>query len=449
MHPPLDTIAARATPPGAGGIAVIRVSGPKALAVADRVFLGRHRPSRRPSHTLSHGRIADPRTGAMIDEVLLSIFRAPRSYTGEDVVEISCHGGLAASDAILRLLAGQGVRPAERGEFTRRAVLNGKLDLAQAEAIPELVQARSDQARARAVSQLTGVFSDRLERLRIRLQALQMQLVAALESGEDSPSGVERQIARNLRSAGRQLARLQQQAEAGPLLRQGALVVIIGKPNVGKSSLFNRLVGEERAIVTEIPGTTRDCLEASLEIDGMVLRLVDTAGWRTSTGKIEAIGKARAMRYAERADLLLVTIDGSVPLTREDEAVLAAAAGQRRIVVLNKSDLADGHRQNPRPNVRPRVRVSARNGTGIRRLSRLIVRAFSAACTDADFIANQRHREGLRRARTALESAQATPALDLQALEVGNAAGALDELLGRVTTEELLDRVFREFCIGK
>ena len=275
-----------------------------------------------------------------VDEVLVSVFRAPHSYTGEDVIEISCHGGVAASSAIIRLLLATGkMRPAERGEFTRRAVLNGKLDLAQAEAIPDLVRAPSEMARQKAAAQLFGAFSRRIDELRGNLLAVQTDLTAALEFGDDLPAGSLRRIDARLRAARQQLDRLVEQAESGPLLRQGALVVIVGKPNVGKSSLFNCLLEQDRAIVTPLPGTTRDALEANLSLGGIVIRLVDTAGWRTRTGRIEAIGKAKARHYADRADALLAVLDSSRPLTSEDKDVLAAAAGRRSITVLNKTDL--------------------------------------------------------------------------------------------------------------
>jgi tRNA modification GTPase len=448
-----ETIVAQATPPGEGGIAVIRVSGPQALNAADRIFRGRQRLARRPGYAISHGFIVRPGTSAPIDEVLVSVFRAPSSYTGEDMAEISCHGGYAAAAAILKLLAAQPeVRLAQPGEFTRRAVLNGKLNLTQAEAILDLVQARSELTRQKAVAQLTGVFSQRIEQLRKRLLAAQTQLVARLEFGDDlghnddRPTGA---IDRELRHVRRDLEHLVRQAEAGPMLRQGALVVIVGKPNVGKSSLFNRLLDEERAIVTEIPGTTRDCLEAGLNLGGMMIRLVDTAGWRTHTGRIEALGKAKAEHYAERADALLAVLDGSQPWMKEDHEVIAATSRRRRILVLNKSDLKDGRLRMPSLNGAARVRVSAKTGAGIGRLRRMLVGLFTAAKSDADFIANQRHLDGLRIAAQALSNAVEHSALDVRVQEVGNALSALHELVGSVTSNEILDQVFRDFCIGK
>ena len=367
------------------------------------------------------------------------------------MIEISCHGGTAASHAILHLLFSRGVRAAEPGEFTRRAVLNGKLDLAQAEAVLELIQARNDRARDKAVGQLAGVFSDRVEQLRQELADIWTQLTALLEFGEELPIERIPHWNRALSRISQQLRRLIEQAESAPFLRQGALVVIVGKANVGKSSLFNQLVGEERAIVTEIPGTTRDCLEANLSLNGMMIRLVDTAGWRTRLGRIEAIGQARARHYAERADALLVVLDGSAGLTHEDNEVLAATADRRRILVLNKSDLKAraACRVPPAVNGAPQACVSAKKGKGINRLSRLITELFSNARTDGDFIATQRQTEALRKAATALKDAQASPILDVRAIEVGAAVKALEELLGKTTSDEVLDRVFSQFCVGK
>jgi tRNA modification GTPase len=451
--PDRATIIAQATPPGEGGIAVIRVSGPDAIALTTPFFSGKRSLARVPGYTIAHGYISDPRIPSVLDEVLVSVFRAPHSYTGEDMVEISCHGGVAASSAIIRLLLATGkMRPAERGEFTRRAVLNGKLDLAQAEAIPDLVRAPSEMARQKAAAQLFGAFSRRIDELRGNLLAVQTDLTAALEFGDDLPTGSLRRIDARLRAARQQLDRLVEQAESGPLLRQGALVVIVGKPNVGKSSLFNCLLEQDRAIVTPLPGTTRDALEANLSLGGIVIRLVDTAGWRTRTGRIEAIGKAKARHYADRADALLAVLDSSRPLTGEDKDVLAAAAGRRSITVLNKTDLVPPTAKRIPPTagrLPPCVRVSCRTGAGIPSLRSTLARLFTGHMPDADFIANQRHLDGLRRAARAVDNAARHKVLDVRVQELGSALEALHELTGRVTSDEILDQVFSQFCIGK
>jgi tRNA modification GTPase len=421
-----------------------------------------------PSLESSNPRILESSPG-ILDEVLVSVFRAPHSYTGEDMTEISCHGGAAAGAAIIRLLLAAGrTRPARPGEFTRRAVMNGKLDLAQAEAIPDLVRAPSEKARQQAAAQLLGTFSRRIDELRGNLLAVQTDLTATLEFGDDLPAASRRRTDGRLRAARRQLDRLVKQAEAGPLLRQGALVVIVGKPNVGKSSLFNRLLDEDRAIVTPLPGTTRDALEANLSLGGIVIRLVDTAGWRTRTGRIEAIGKARARHYAERADALLAVLDGSRPLTPEDRDVLAAVSDRRSITVLNKTDLeakskVKGQKSKPgavcnmqsaicnlqSPGTAPWVRVSCRTGIGIPQLRSRLARLFTGRMPDADFIANQRHLDGLRRAARSVDRAARHDVLDVRVQELGSALEALHELTGRITSNEILDQVFSQFCVGK
>jgi tRNA modification GTPase len=462
IAPDHATIIAQATPPGEGGIAVIRVSGPDAIPLTDRFFSGKRSLARIPGYTIAHGYISDPRIPSVLDEVLVSVFRSPHSYTGENMTEISCHGGIAAGSAIIRLLLATGkMRPAERGEFTRRAVLNGKLDLAQAEAIPDLVRAPSEMARQKAAAQLFGAFSRRIDELRGNLLAVQTDLTAALEFGDDLPAGSLRRIDARLHATRQQLDRLVGQAESGPLLRQGALVVIVGKPNVGKSSLFNCLLEQDRAIVTPLPGTTRDALEANLSLGGIVIRLVDTAGWRARTGRIEAIGKAKARHYADRADALLAVLDSSRPLTREDKDVLAAAADRRSITVLNKTDLEPKSEVksqksksrticNPQsPGAVPSVRVSCRTGAGIPRLRSVLARLFTGHMPDADFIANQRHLDGLRRAARAVDNAARHNALDVRVQELGSALEALHELTGKVTSDEILDQVFSQFCIGK
>jgi tRNA modification GTPase len=454
------TIVARATPPGEGGIAVIRISGPDAVSLTGRLFQGKRSLARAPGYSIAHGWIVDPPSRSRIDEVLVSVFRAPHSYTGENMTEVSCHGGEAAASAIIRLLLTSGkARAARPGEFTRRAVLNGKLDLTQAEAVLDLVQARSEQARRKAVAQLTGVFSRRIEELRSELLAVQTDLTARLEFGDDLPEKSAHIADARLQRISRQLGRLITQAESGPLLRQGALVVIVGKPNVGKSSLFNRLLDEDRAIVFETPGTTRDALEANLNLNGMTIRLVDTAGWRARTGRIEAIGKARAKHYADRADALLAVLDSSQPVTDEDREVLAACAGHRSIVVLNKTDLRPGRGDSESRLLNTGFRnrhsalrvagVSAKTGFGIPGLRRALTRLFTNGQTDADFIANQRHLEGLRRAAQAIERAREHRSLDIRVQELGTALDALHELTGRTTSNEILDRVFQQFCIGK
>ena len=451
-----DTICALATPAGPGGIAVIRVSGPQSLAIADATFRGKHLPSQRPGHTILHGYLHEPSrkpsaADRMIDEVLVSIFRAPRSYTGEDMVEISSHGGPAVADAILHLLAGQGARPSLPGEFTRRAVMNGKLDLTQAEAVLDLAEARSDAARARAIRQLTGVFSRHILELEKELQSLQSRLAAHLELGDELPAGETRKLNQALGRNADRLAATLRHAEAGPLLRQGALVAIVGRPNVGKSSLFNRLVGEERAIVTPTPGTTRDAIEAAVELKGIVVRLVDTAGWRTRAGRIEALGAARAKHYAQRADALMVVIDSSRPPTEMDAQIIRATEGKRRILVFNKSDCKPPALNHGLPSVNgtPCVRVSARSGQGIAALRTAVGRLFADVTRDTGFTANRRHIESLRRAHAALEAARKAPALDVRGSEVAAAIAALEEMLGQRTSEQVLDRVFSEFCIGK
>jgi tRNA modification GTPase len=432
---------------------VVRVSGPDALHIADLVFRGKPKPSTRPGHTISHGWIADPDSGRTVDEVLLSVFRRPRSYTGEDMVEVSGHGGPAVTDAVLSLLIRNGARPAAPGEFTRRAVLNGKLDLAQAEAVLDLVQARSTIARERAVRQLSGIFSNRIEEIEKDLRAVQTRLTGLIEFGEELPAGSAlHDVDLRLKRISEQLAEVCDKAETGPILRQGALVAIVGAPNAGKSSLFNRLVGEDRAIVTDTPGTTRDAIEAGLDLKGLPVRLVDTAGWRAHAGRIEAIGAARARHYAQRADALLLVLDSSKPLSAIDEQIVAATEDKRRIMVFNKADLKPPAVDYPRPspNGTRHVRISAKTGLGLSRLKDAVVRLFTSSNeSEGDFIATRRQIEGLRRAQAAIETARASSILDVRMSETDNAMTALEELLGRLTSEQVLDAVFSQFCVGK
>lgn len=443
-----DTIAARATPTGIGGIAVIRVSGPQALAVADRLFQGARRPSAMKGYSLAHGFIRDPASGELVDEVLLAVFRAPRSYTGEDMIEIAGHGGAACCQAVLSLLLHSGVRMAQPGEFTRRALLNGRIDLNQAEAIRELAEAETEATRRRALRQLLGNFSRRIDTLRNSLMTLIADLTARAEFGEEVPVSTL-QLNRRLWRLCKQLTDLVTEAETSRLVRDGALVVIVGRTNVGKSSLFNRLLDEERAIVTDIPGTTRDCIEARLRLGDFVIRLVDTAGWHTRPGRIEALSRLRAQEYVSRADLLIVVLDRSSQLKREDNHILGATRQRRRIIILNKCDLPNRLQLSRCDLTAPVLFVSARNGTGIARLRQLLRRSVLTGSYNGDFIATERTSTALRRAAEACQLAATSKNLDVRLLELTNAARALEELAGKITTDEILDAVFSRFCVGK
>ena len=454
-----DTIAAIATPPGEGSIGVVRLSGPYALEVASRVFVssfGRD-PRRFASHTIHHGHVVDPSTGAVIDEVVLVFMKGPRSYTGEDVVELQGHGGRVSLEAILNLTLRHGARPALAGEFTRRAFLNGRLDLAQAEAVLEVVRARTEAGLAAAVRQLRGGLSERVEGLRAELLSVVASLEASVdfpEEGFDFPAvgELEKRIYRIEEGVGV----LIQQAKDGRLLREGATVVIAGRPNVGKSSLLNALLGRERAIVSVVPGTTRDTVEEELEIRGFPIRLIDTAGLREEPqDPIEMEGLHRTREAVGRADLTIVVVDGSEPIAPLDLKAWSESP-QPRIIVVNKSDLepaAPSTAYRDRFGVEP-LSTSALTRQGVEGLRSEIGRLLGGdAAGEAIMMVGPRHREALERAERQLERARRGLgegiSVELAALDVRGALHALGEIVGETVTEEILDQIFRDFCIGK
>jgi tRNA modification GTPase len=486
MHALDDTIAALATAPGESGLAVIRVSGPHALAVADAVFRGGARLAGAASHTLHHGWAVAAHADTRLDEVVAALFRAPRSYTREDVVELSCHGGRVAAGHVLDALIAAGARLARPGEFTLRAFLSGRIDLAQAEAVADLIAADSGAAHAIALSQLSGALSRSIHDLSSRLEDTLAEVEARVDFAEDV-GGLEvpPAVVDAIRSVDRDLAAMLDGAAWGRAVREGVRVPIVGRPNAGKSSLFNALIGEERAIVTAIPGTTRDRVSEAVEIAGVRVTLSDTAGLRESAEPIEAIGVARAREALDGAAVALWVVDGSVPLGDEDRWIGTRLAGRRAVVALAKHDLpaavspaeieamlagseggsvagaaiaaeaARGAAAVAAPSARV-VPVSAVRGDGLAALRGAIAAALGVGCgagSLAAAVSNPRHADALARARAAL--ARAVGVADdgqpgeIVALELRAALAALGEITGRGVGEELLERIFARFCVGK
>jgi tRNA modification GTPase len=446
-----DTIAAIATPPGEAGIAVIRVSGKSAFPLADKIFTGKKIPSRSPTHTVHYGKIKNPKNKEIIDTVLLSIYRAPKSYTGEDMIEISCHGGTLVADRIMKLLLANEARLAEPGEFTKRAVLLGKLDITQAEAILDLVQAKTDKARRSAISQLTGSLSNILDKLSGELKDILCQTEHAIEFDEDDRFNPIQKIKSRLKKLESEISRIIVKGETERFLREGALVVIVGKPNVGKSSIFNRLLERERAIVTEIPGTTRDILEERIVIAGTPIRLVDTAGLCKTRKKIEVLGVSKTNAYLNDADLILSIFDNSKPINSEDKRVMKDTENKNRLLIINKIDLKnrlDWKFFNGTGNKKI-IRTSARYNQGIKELRKTLTKQFESTDRDAYFITNRRHIEALKRTKQTLAQAQKETYLELIAQEIRNANDALGEITGKTTNEDILNKIFAQFCIGK
>jgi tRNA modification GTPase len=454
-----DTIAAISTPLGEAGIGIVRLSGPMACAIARRLFRP-HRP--RPvlqSHRLYLGHVVDPQ-GDIIDEVMVTLMRAPHTYTREDVVEINCHSGYGVLRRILDLALAAGARLARPGEFTLRAFLSGRLDLTQAEAVLEVIRARTETHLQVAAAHLHGGLGRRLTRVRHDLLDLLAQVEAALdfpeEAGELDPAPVREGLDVQIGS----LKNLTDSYEAGRLLREGLLVVIAGRPNVGKSSLLNRLLDMDRAIVTEIPGTTRDLVEESITLGGVVVRFSDTAGLRPARDRVEALGIERTRQRLQQADLVLYLVDASAPLAPEDAAALAELAGQRGLLVINKIDLEPQLSDAELSGLTawPLTKISAKTGQGIGALQENIVaQALGGGLrVQGEVVTQARHHQHLgqcltylRQARGLLDPDDQEAPWELVALEFAAAIHELGEITGEEVGEAVLDRIFGQFCLGK
>ena len=454
-----DTIAAIATPLGEGGLAVIRLSGVSALAVADESFqpIGKSslKPSAAPTHTIHYGKIV--RAGRDVDEVLVAVMRAPRTFTREDVVEITCHGGLLPAKLVLDTVLANGARAAEPGEFTRRAFLNGRLDLAQAEAVADLIHSRTELALRAANEQLAGKLSQRINLLRDDMMRTLAHVEAYIDfPEEDIPEETSAQLLGRLERGVAFMDELLRTANEGQILRRGIRAAIVGRPNVGKSSLLNQLLGHDRAIVSPIAGTTRDTIEETANIRGLPVVFVDTAGLRESADEVEREGVRRSRAMLERAEFILHVLDASEPLTAADENYLTEFAGKKRILVLNKLDLP--RKLDLPANVNaPAVDVCCMSGQGMEALKDAIKEKVWAGEIRAEMLQvaiNSRHQEALGRAREAAQRSIETfrtnaAALELVAMDLRIAANAVGEVVGKTTTEDLLDSIFSQFCIGK
>ncbi|HEY3412278.1 MAG TPA: tRNA uridine-5-carboxymethylaminomethyl(34) synthesis GTPase MnmE [Armatimonadota bacterium] len=453
-----DTIAAISTPIGEGGIGIVRVSGPDAFAVAARVFRAKSgRPiSGQRSHTVRFGTIADE--GEEVDQALATVFRGPNSYTGEDTVELSTHGGPVPLRRTLDLLLRAGARLAGPGEFTQRAFMNGKLDLAQAEAVIDSIRAKSDAGLKVAIRQLEGVLSRRVTAARDSL----LSVCAAVEASTDFPDEVPEpdrpQLILQTGHVLDEVNRLLATADSGRVYREGVSCAIVGRPNVGKSSLLNALLRDARAIVTEVPGTTRDVIEESVTLGGVAIRLLDTAGLRDSEDTVERIGVERTHAAMADADVLMVVLDASTPLTREDEQALDEARGRPAVVVLNKSDLrqflvgADVTVRLPHAEV---VSASMATGAGLPEVEMALAKVVldgKMAPQDVT-VSRARHVASLSGARNALEAVLATLRgdwpLDLVAQDLQIAARHLGEIGGQTASERIIQEIFARFCVGK
>jgi len=457
-----DTISAVATALGEGGIGIVRMSGGDAVRIANMLFRG-HKgkaASEIASHQAAYGHIVDPDSERIVDEVLLLIMRAPRSYTREDVVEIHCHGGPVPLRNILSLTLQAGARLAEPGEFTKRAFLNGRLDLAQAEAVIDIIRAKTDASLRMAVGHLSGQLSDKIRSLRHDILGMIAHLEAAIDfPEEDIEELAAKDVNNRIQVTLAEVNRLLSTATTGRILREGLETAIIGKPNVGKSSLLNALLKEKRAIVTDIPGTTRDIIEEYVNIGGIPLKIVDTAGIRETEDVVEKIGVERAREFINRADLILMLLDSSAPLSPEDEEVLELLADRKALILINKSDLPPAFAME---DIQKRVpgkqllRISVLEGIGLAELEQAIVdMVYSGEVQQGEgaFVNNVRQANLLGQAKRHLEEVLATIEAgmppDCIVVDLRAAWDKLGEITGDTVAEDIIDQIFTQFCIGK
>jgi tRNA modification GTPase len=452
-----DTICAVSTPPGEGGIGIIRISGKNAILIASKIFKP-HKDKRldlAATYTLHYGHVIDPATNKMVDEALVSLMRAPTSYTREDVVEINCHGGMMPLWRTMALLIATGARQAEPGEFTKRAFLNNRIDLAQAEAVMDVIESKTNLSLRAANEQLRGGLSSEIAMLRDQL----LSLIASVEAGIDFPeedieTAPGNSLAHDVSRVIASVEKLLSSYTYGRILRDGFATAIVGRPNVGKSSLLNALLKQDRAIVTDMPGTTRDVLEEYLNIAGVPLKILDTAGIRHSHDVVEKEGVRRSLAAIESADIVLVVLDGSQPLTPEDRRVLEEVEGKSAIVVVNKSDLPRKIGRLDRPMMR--VTISCRTGAGLDDLKRSLsdsVKQGTINSREHAWAVNLRHKTALEQTKESLLNAHESIKADLSsefiALDLRGALDSLGLIIGATYTEDILKRVFNDFCIGK
>lgn len=454
------TIAAISTAMSESGIGIIRVSGPEAVEIVSRIYRskgGKKDINKVPTHTIHYGYIYDGEE--LIDEVLVMVMRAPRTFTGEDTVEIDCHGGVYAMKRVLETVLKNGGKTASPGEFTKRAFLNGKMDLSQAEAVMDVIQAKNEYALKSSVEQLKGSVQKAVKDIRKDL----IYHIAYIESALDDPEhisleGYAQELLGIVEKSQKEIDHLLKSASDGKIIKEGIRTVILGKPNAGKSSLLNVLVGENRAIVTDIEGTTRDILEEYINLHGISLRMIDTAGIRETEDVVEKIGVNRARDMAKEADLILYVVDSSRPLDENDEEIISMLDSRKAIVLYNKTDLepkVDMETLKNRVN-RPVISVSAKEETGIRELEKEIKNMFFSgeiSFNDEVYITNARHKEALMEAADSLGLVKNSIEMDMPedffSIDLMNAYESLGRIIGEAVGEDLVNEIFSKFCMGK
>ena len=457
-----DVIAAISTPSGNGGISIVRMSGKGSVEIADKVFKGKVPLSSKKTHTISYGKIIDPETENILDEVLVSVMLAPNTYTTEDIVEINCHGGMIVTRQILLLLYRMGARPAEAGEFTKRAFLNGRIDLSQTEAVIDIINSKTELQMLSGAKRLSGGLKERISEIRESL----LDLIALIEAEIDYPDemedeNVDETLFAHMEEIANELQYMHKHSSRGKIIRDGINAVILGKPNVGKSSLMNRLLDEERAIVTDIPGTTRDTLEEYIDMDGIPVKIVDTAGIRNTDDTVEKIGVERSFDYAKEADVILLIMDLSRELSEDDMKLLSFIheEGKKAVVLLNKTDLEiklDIEKIEEYFEKENIIKISARKDKNFDSIFGRVKEMFiSGEITKNDEILSggERHMEAIQRAYMFIENGKnaifAGLPTDMAAIDLKDALDALGEITGDKADDEIVNRIFENFCVGK
>lgn len=463
-----DTICAIATGMGNSGIGIIRVSGSRAIEITDRIFRGKKRLVDMPSYTAAYGNIVTEQE-KIIDEVIVLVMRAPHTYTTEDTVEIDCHGGMIILKKVMELLLLNGVRMAEPGEFTRRAYLGGRIDMSQAEAVMDMIHAKNDMALSASVHQLKGELGEKIRQLRNDILTHTAYIESALDDPENySLEGYQQKLGKDVDNLLKDVENLLKSYENGRLIQEGIRTAIIGRPNAGKSSVLNMLLGEERAIVTNVEGTTRDTLEETVNINGILLNLIDTAGIRNTVDIVERIGVDKARENIKQADLVLYIVDGSEPLNENDENIIQELYGKKVITLVNKNDLEmTVNRKNletlliqgiygdkeEEPII---LEISAREGTGKEKLSEVLTGMFfdgNISYNDELYITSARHREALLDTKESLHRVKESIAMevgeDFYTIDLMAAYESLGKIIGESLEDDLADKIFREFCMGK
>ncbi|HDA8021727.1 TPA: tRNA uridine-5-carboxymethylaminomethyl(34) synthesis GTPase MnmE [Staphylococcus aureus] len=457
----LDTITSISTPMGEGAIGIVRLSGPQAVEIADKLYKGKHLLNDVPSHTINYGHIIDPESKEVVEEVMVSVLRAPKTFTREDIIEINCHGGILTINRVLELTMTYGARMAEPGEFTKRAFLNGRIDLSQAEAVMDFIRSKTDRASKVAMNQIEGRLSDLIKKQRQSILEILAQVEVNIDYPEydDVEDATTEFLLEQSKEIKQEINRLLDTGAQGKIMREGLSTVIVGKPNVGKSSMLNNLIQDNKAIVTEVAGTTRDVLEEYVNVRGVPLRLVDTAGIRETEDIVEKIGVERSRKALSQADLILFVLNNNEALTQEDYTLYEVVKNEDVIVIVNKMDLEQNIDINEVKDMigdTPLIQTSMLKQEGIDELEIQIRDLFfggEVQNQDMTYVSNSRHISLLKQARqtiqNAIDAAESGVPMDMVQIDLTRTWEILGEIIGETASDELIDQLFSQFCLGK